>query len=115
MKTKRLTGALVAAALLLPVAGQGFVHAADKDRDTDRSNPKLFVKDSLITTKIKAELAKQAGLSAARIKVDTDNAGVVQLSGTAKSQAEADKAVTIAKSVKGVTSVENHIQVTSGG
>ncbi len=85
------------------------VHAADMDKD--RSSPKEFVKDSVITSKIKAEMAKDKDVSAMRIKVDTDANGVVQLSGTAKSQAEADKAETIAKSVKGVTSVKNDIQI----
>jgi hyperosmotically inducible periplasmic protein len=36
---------------------------------------------------------------------------MVQLSGTAESKAEADKAVELAKSVKGVSSVENQIKV----
>jgi hyperosmotically inducible periplasmic protein len=115
MNTRRITRAIVAAAMLLPVAGHSLLYAADNDGDTDRSSPKLFAKDALITTKIKAAMAKQKGVSATSIKVDTDNAGVVQLSGTAKSQAEANKAVAIAKKVKGVTSVENHIQVSAGG
>ena len=42
--------------------------------------------------------------------VDTDK-GVVKLTGTAKSTAEADKAVTLAKNTKGVTSVVNEIKV----
>jgi osmotically-inducible protein OsmY len=43
--------------------------------------------------------------------VDTDDKGVVQLSGTAKTQTEADRAVEIATSVEGVTSVSNEITV----
>jgi hyperosmotically inducible protein len=43
--------------------------------------------------------------------VETDKSGVVQLSGTAKSQAEVDRAVAIAREVEGVTSVENKIQI----
>jgi len=66
--------------------------------------------DALITTKIKAEHAKDKDVSATKINVDTTN-GVVTLSGTAKSKAEADKAVTLAKNVKGVTSVKNNIKV----
>jgi hyperosmotically inducible protein len=72
---------------------------------------KEAVKDSIITTKIKAEMAKDKSVSAMHIKVETDANGVVQLSGTAKSQSEADKAVTLAKAVKGVTSVDNQIKV----
>jgi hyperosmotically inducible protein len=68
--------------------------------------------DALITTKIKAEHAKDKDVSATKISVDTNN-GVVTLSGTAKSKAEADKAATLAKNVKGVTSVKNNIKVES--
>ena len=55
--------------------------------------------------------AKDKTVSATHIKVETDANGVVQLSGTAKSQAEADKAVSLAKGVKGVTSVDSQIKV----
>ncbi len=67
--------------------------------------------DAVITTKVKAEFAKDKMVSATKISVDTDSNGMVQLSGNAKSQAEADKAVALAKSVKGVTSVKNEIVV----
>jgi hyperosmotically inducible protein len=105
MKTILTTACFVIGAALTPVS----LHAADMDKD--RSSPKEFVKDSVITSKIKAEMAKDKEVSAMRIKVDTDANGVVQLSGTAKSQAEADKAESIAKNVKGVTSVKNDIQI----
>lgn len=108
MNTKLLTTYLVAAALLAPVAGYS------ADSDSDRSSPKAFVKDSVITTKIKAKLAAEKLASAVNIKVDTDNKGVVQLSGTARSQADADKAASIARGVEGVVAVENRIKVTKG-
>ena len=109
MNAKLITSAMVIGALLLPVGG----YAADAD--SDRSSPKTFVKDSVITAKIKAEMAKDKQVSALNIKVDTDNNGVVTLSGKAKSRAEADKAVLIARGVQGVTSVENKIEVAPGG
>jgi hyperosmotically inducible protein len=68
--------------------------------------------DALITTKIKAEHAKDKDVSATRISVDTNN-GVVTLSGTAKSKAEADKAVQLARNVKDVKSVKNNIKIES--
>ncbi len=105
MNTKLVTTCIVAAALMLPIAGY------TADSDTDRSSPKAFVKDSVITTKIKAKLAAEKLASAVHIKVDTDNKGAVTLSGKAKSQDEADKAVSIASSIDGVTSVENNIQI----
>jgi len=109
MTAKLITSTMLIGVLLLPVGG----YAADAD--TDRSSPKTFVKDSVITAKIKAEMAKDKHVSAMNIKVDTDGKGVVTLTGKAKSREEADKAVSIARSVKGVTSVENHIQVAAGG
>ena len=105
MNIKLVASCLVAGALMLPIAGYS------ADGDSDRSSPKAFVKDSVITTKIKAELAEEKLSSLVRINVDTDNKGAVSLSGTAASQAAADKAVTIARAVKGVTSVESHIKI----
>jgi hyperosmotically inducible protein len=105
MNIKLVTTSLLAGALVLPISG----HAADSD--SDRSSPKAFVKDSVITTKIKAKFAKDREVSALHVKVDTDNQGIVTLSGKAKSQEEADKAVSIARGVEGVSSVENNIQI----
>src|SRR5471032_3359839 len=106
MNIKLVTSSLLVSALVLPLAG----HAAT-DADSDRSSPKAFVKDSAITTTIKAKLAKEKLASVMHIKVDTDDRGVVSLSGTAKSQADVDKAVAIAQGVKGVASVENKLEV----
>jgi hyperosmotically inducible protein len=106
MKIKIAAACFLAGALVLPVTG----HAADDD--TDRSSPKaFFVSDAIITAKIKAKLAEEKLASAVQIKVDTDDKGVVILSGTAKTQEEADKAVSIARNVEGVGTVENNIKV----
>ena len=109
MNTKLTAIAMLTGALLLPVAG----HASEADANSDRSSPKTFVKDSVITAKIKAKMAQDKQVSALSVKVDTDNKGVVTLSGEAKSKAEAAKAVSIARSVKGVVAVKNHIQIAS--
>src|ERR1035437_8242263 len=103
MNTKLVATCLVTAELILAVAG----HAVDAAPAV--SSPKTFVKDSVITTKIKAKLAEKKLASLIHIKVETDDQGVVTLSGTAKSQAAADTAVSIANAVKGVTSVDNQI------
>jgi hypothetical protein len=105
MNTKLAASILVAGALILPMAG----HSADSD--TDRSSPRVFVKDSVITAKIKAELAEQKLSSLLHISVDTDKSGMVVLSGTAANQEAADKAVSIARAVNGVTSVKSSIRV----
>ena len=84
---------------------------ADKDSDADRSHPANFVKDSAITTKIKAKLAAEHITSVGRIHVDTDKDGIVWLSGTARSQEAIDKAVSIARNTEHVVSVHNDLTI----
>lgn len=105
MNTRLFAGCFVAGALMLPVAG----FAADST--SDRSSPKAFAEDTVITTKIKSELAEEKLSTLVRIEVDTDHRGMVTLSGTAPSQKAMDRAVSIARSVDGVKSVENHIHI----
>ena len=104
MKFKLATTCFVLGAALAPVA-----FAADSD--TDRNKPATFVKDSAITTKIKTKLAVEDPASMATIHVDTDKDGIVWMSGTAKTQQDVDKAVSIAKNTEGVKSVKNDIKV----
>jgi hyperosmotically inducible periplasmic protein len=70
-----------------------------------------YVKDSAITTKVKAKLAAKHLTTLTRIKVDTDANGVVWLSGRAPTQDASDLAAMIAKNTEGVTSVHNDIAV----
>ena len=105
MKYKLATTCFVIGSVLAPVAA----YAADPD--TKRSKPATFVKDSVITTKIKTKLAAEHLGSAKHIRVDTDRNGVVWLSGTANSQQEADKAVEIARNTEGVKSVNSKLKV----
>ena len=69
-----------------------------------------YVDDSWITSKVKSEMIADKEVSGTKIHVDTTK-GVVTLSGTAATPHEADKAVAIARNVKGVTDVENNIRV----
>jgi hypothetical protein len=69
-----------------------------------------YVDDSVITTKVKSLLAGDDFLKSFQIGVETYK-GVVQLSGFVNSQKAVDKAVQIARSVKGVTSVKNDLIV----
>jgi hyperosmotically inducible protein len=79
--------------------------------ESDRRHPGAFVKDSVITTKIKAKLAEEKMSSLAHIRVDTDNKGAVVLGGKVKTQEDADKAVSIAQGTEGVTSVKSNIRI----
>ena len=115
MKSQLAMGVLVFGLALAPLAGHGAEKAADKKEGTSvTQKAREVIDDATITTKIKAEFAKDKAVSALNIHVDTDK-GVVRLSGNAKSKEEAEKAVAIAKSVNGVTSVKNDMQVTAGG
>jgi hyperosmotically inducible protein len=101
---KLIASVFMIGTLLAPVAGFAADHGSD-------SSVGEFVKDSVITSKIKTKLATEKNVSAMNISVDTDQNGVVVLGGTAGSQAEIDKAHSIAHSVEGVTKVKNHIKV----
>ena len=54
MKSNIVTTVLVIATLSLPVLA-----LAAEDTDADRSHPAAFVKDSVITTKVKSKLAAE--------------------------------------------------------
>ena len=107
MKLKIATAALAAAGIL---AGTAVIA---QDVDADRSHPKAFVKDSVITTKIKSKLAADHLTSLGHIRVDTDANGVVYLSGTAHSKDEITRAVDIARDTDGVRGVHNSLVVKS--
>ncbi len=87
--------------------------AIDKTRSaTENAGAKMSEKidDAVITTSVKTELAKDANLSALKINVDTTQ-GRVSLKGTAPSPEAREHATTLAKSVKGVQSVDNQLKV----
>jgi len=69
-----------------------------------------YVDDSVITAKVKALIFEDATLKSAEINVETFK-GVVQLSGFVSSQAAANKAVEVARSVAGVKSVKNDMRM----
>lgn len=105
MKIKLVATCLAVSLFMAPIVGH------TEDADADRSHPKIFVKDSVITTKIKSKLAAEKPASLAHIHVDTDADGIVWLSGTARTKEEAEKAHSIAHATEGVKSVKNHIKV----
>ena len=98
MKKIILTGLIAVSAMYLPVA------MADSDAGA-------YVKDSVITTKVKAKLAEKHMSTLTKIKVDTDSQGVVWLSGVAPTQDASDLAGMLAKDTDGVTAVHNKIVV----
>ena len=69
-----------------------------------------YVDDTVLTGKVKAEIFNDPSLKSAEINVETFK-GVVQLSGFVNSREDINKAVRVARSVKGVTSVKNDMRL----
>jgi osmotically-inducible protein OsmY len=65
-----------------------------------------YLDDSMITGKVKAAFAADPTVKATQVQVETFK-GTVQLSGFVDSRESAEKAVEIARGVKGVKSVKN--------
>ena len=100
MKTKLLAAVILGAAL----AAGGCTNLGQKSAGAT-------IDDATITTKVKAKFVEDTAVSALNIKVNTYE-GTVQLSGFAKSAAEAERAAQLARSVNGVKTVKNDIRLT---
>jgi hyperosmotically inducible periplasmic protein len=98
---------IIGSVLALSVAC-GQVVVAD---EADSTASHHYVKDSAITTKVKAKLAAKHLSTLTKIKVDTDANGVVWLSGKAPTKDASDLAAMLAKDTDGVNSVHNNITV----
>jgi len=102
MRGKKVWIAATAVSLAF-AAGTAF--AQDSTMKSDQP-----VTDSYITTKVKAELAKDTTTKARHIHVTTKD-GVVILKGNVNSDAEKAKAEQDASGVKGVSHVENDLNI----
>ncbi|EEW0764291.1 molecular chaperone OsmY [Escherichia albertii] len=89
----------------------GVVSVSDKlhVRDSKESSVKGYAGDTAITSEIKAKLLADDTVPSRHVNVETTD-GVVQLSGTVDSQAQSDRAESIAKAVDGVKSVKNDLK-----
>jgi osmotically-inducible protein OsmY len=67
--------------------------------------------DSVVTAKVKAEIARDESLGAAKDINVTTYRGVVQLSGFVESDQISQRAEQIARGVEGVASVDNDLKV----
>jgi len=75
-----------------------------------REDAAQYAKDAAVTTKVKASLLKAEGLSSTAISVETYQ-GRVLLSGFLENKAAAEQALKVTRSVSGVKSVQNNLQV----
>ncbi|HSW24536.1 MAG TPA: BON domain-containing protein [Burkholderiaceae bacterium] len=102
MQIRHILTAAVTAVALLVTAGC----AVTRKQETVGG----YVDDTAITTQVKAKFASDQTVSAMAISVETLR-GTVQLSGFAKSLDEKMSAERLARSVSGVTAVQNDIVV----
>jgi osmotically-inducible protein OsmY len=72
------------------------------------------IDDTTITTRVKTAMLNDPSVGGLRIDVDTFK-GAVTLSGRVKSQAERDQAITLARTISGVTEVKDALQVIPEG
>jgi osmotically-inducible protein OsmY len=78
-------------------------------------SPRTQVDDAAVTTRVKAKLATDLNLaSTTNIDVNTTN-GVVTLAGQVEDEQARHRAVDIARSVEGVVSVNDNLQVEASG
>ena len=102
MKQLKTISTLILAVMLATVLGCA---STSKQESTGE-----YLDDSVITTKVKTAVFNEPSLKSAEINVETFK-GVVQLSGFVSTEADIKKAVEVARSVKGVTSVKNDMRV----
>ena len=98
---KRFSGFFIIA-LMLSALGCGST--------PQQSSTGQYIDDTAITTKVKTGIFNEPSLKSGQITVETYKS-VVQLSGFVDSAASMDKAVAIARSVEGVSSVKNDMRV----
>ena len=72
------------------------------------------IDDATITTRVKTALLNDPEVGGLRIDVDTA-LGIVTLSGVAKSRAEEQKAVAVARRIPGVKDVKSTLSINPGG
>ena len=90
---------------------EGVTSVSDKlhVRDSKETSVKGYAGDTAITSEVKAKLLADDIVQSRKVKVETTD-GVVQLSGTVESQAQSDRAESIAKAIDGVKSVKNDLK-----
>ena len=90
---------------------EGVTSVSDKlhVRDSKETSVKGYAGDTAITSEVKAKLLADDIVPSRKVKVETTD-GVVQLSGSVDSQAQSDRAESIAKAIDGVKSVKNDLK-----
>ena len=91
--------------------------AAERERDRDRARTNEAERvarnagDAWVTTKVKTKILADDLLDKSDISVETDNKGVVTLTGTVPSEAARNRAVEITRTTEGVRTVVDKVVV----
>jgi osmotically-inducible protein OsmY len=85
----------------------------DTDGDGTRRSVGQTVNDQVLETRVKSALIDSDSVKARNIEVEVRN-GVVSLSGTVDSKSEASTAVSVARNVEGVKSVDSKLTAQDG-
>lgn len=102
---KKLASALLVLSMTAPLATACGAAAT-------RANVSTPVDDATITTRVKTAIINDPVVSAKENKVDVDTfKGVVTLSGHVKNKDDEQKAIALARSIRGVTDVKSSLQV----
>ena len=100
-RLKRFSGFFIVALMVSPLGCAA---------TSQRASTGEYIDDTWITTKVKSEIFKEPSLKVTQINVETYK-NVVQLSGFVDSSESMTKAVAIARSVQGVSSVKNDMRL----
>lgn len=84
--------------------------AIETDEGTTFTSTTVVVTDASLRAAVEEALESEGIMGQSMIKVDTED-GIVTLTGTALSEAHADRIVALAQSVPGVVSIESNIQL----
>jgi hypothetical protein len=97
-------------AVLFVALAMGSVLGCASTDTRERQPVGEYIDDSVITAKVKAAIAGDPDVSVLEVSVETYD-GVVQLSGFVSNQAQANRAVEIARGVSGVKNVRNDMRI----
>jgi len=110
MKQLKYIATIILAGVLAATLGCASISKQEDTSTSKKESAGGYIDDSVITAKVKAAVFNESTLKSSEINVETYK-GVVQLSGFVSSEADIDKAVEIARGVKGVTSIKNDMRL----
>lgn len=110
MKQLNYFSAMILAGVLATTVGCASTSKNESTATSSKESTGEYFDDTVITAKVKAAILNEETLKSSEINVETFK-GIVQLSGFVNSTTDINRAVAVAKDVKGVTSVKNDMRL----